>query len=86
MGGNLKNAVLAILTPLPSIVFYVSFLKHYEEIANAGGDGSFAASIWTWCYYHPVLLANLLFFFNVNVLFWVISHIQHSHWVSYLLS
>ncbi|KAK4757506.1 hypothetical protein SAY87_018807 [Trapa incisa] len=84
MGSNLKNAVLAILAPLPSMIFYLSFLKNSEVIANAaagGDDGSFAASLWAWCYYHPVLLANVLFFFNVNVLFWVIGHIQNRHWM-----
>jgi hypothetical protein len=28
-------------------------------------------------------LVNALFFFNVNVLFWIISQIQKSHWVCY---
>lgn len=82
MGSNLKNAVVAVLAPLPSIIFYLSFLKHYEEIASAGGgDGSFSASIWSWCFHHPLLLANVLFFFNVNFLFWAISHVQSSHWM-----
>lgn len=90
MGSNLKNAIVALLAPLPSITFYLTFLKHYEEIASAGGeggrDGSFAAPMWAWCFHHPLLLANLLFFFNVNVLFWIISHLQNSHWVGSLLS
>ncbi|GLT79865.1 hypothetical protein SLA2020_513360 [Shorea laevis] len=37
--------------------------------------------LWSWCFHHPILLANVFFFFNVNVLFWVISHIQSSHWM-----
>ncbi|XP_031383035.1 uncharacterized protein C594.04c [Punica granatum] len=83
MGSNLKNFVVALLVPLPSIVFYLSFLKHFEHIANAGGgaDESFISSIWAWCFHHPLLLANVLFFFNVNVLFWVIGHLQNSHWM-----
>ncbi|KAK4750011.1 hypothetical protein SAY87_027460 [Trapa incisa] len=84
MGSNLKNAIVALLAPLPSVVFYLTFLKQYEEMANAGGSGrggSLAAAVWEWCFHHPLLLANLLFLFNVNVLFWVLSHLQNSHWM-----
>jgi hypothetical protein len=30
---------------------------------------------------HPVLTVNVVYFFNVNVLFWVISLLQGSTWV-----
>lgn len=82
---NLKNAVVALLAPTPSIIFYLSFLNHYHRVTSAASDGDHSVSLsplWAWCYYHPLLLANVLFFLNVNVLFWVISHIQSSHWVS----
>ncbi|KAK7285708.1 hypothetical protein RJT34_20486 [Clitoria ternatea] len=72
---NLKNASIAFLVPLPSILFYSSFLS-----AINGGPKS-SSSLWTWCYHHPLLLANLLFFFNVNLLFWIIGLIQSSHWM-----
>lgn len=74
---NLKNAVIAFLVPLPSIFFYLSFLNHYDS-PNSSSSWS---SLWSWCYYHPLVLANTLFFLNVNVLFWVIGVIQSSHWV-----
>lgn len=75
-GGNLKSAVIALLVPLPSILFYICFLS------NCGtGSGSF---LWKWCYDHPLLLVNALFFLNVNLVFWLISHVQSSHWVSLL--
>lgn len=64
---NLKNAVIAFLAPLPSIIFYLSFI-------NNATDHPF-------CYRHPLLLVNLLFFFNVNILFWLIALIQSSHWM-----
>jgi hypothetical protein len=35
---------------------------------------------------HPLLLVNILFFFNVNVLFWLIAQIQSSHWVCSMYS
>ncbi|KAI4329004.1 hypothetical protein L6164_021311 [Bauhinia variegata] len=88
MGGsaghrNLKNALVAFLVPLPSVFFYLSFLNHYKSAIATGVDPKFPSlsSLWMWCYHHPLLLVNLLFFFNVNVLFWVIGQIQSSHWM-----
>jgi hypothetical protein len=81
----LKNAIVAFLAPLPSILFYLSFLN---RIASTGSEGDSLSlpPLWTWCYNHPLLLANALFFLDVNVLFWLIGHIQDSHWVrAYLL-
>ncbi|GAV71412.1 DUF1295 domain-containing protein [Cephalotus follicularis] len=79
---NLKNAVVALLAPIPSLLFYLSFLNHYHTrtITNTIDDISLS-HIFSWCYQHPLLLANALFFFNVNVLFWVISYVQSSHWM-----
>lgn len=84
---NLKNAVIAFLAPLPSIIFYLSFLNHHYRITASGsdGDGLSQAPLWTWSYRHPLLLANAFFFLNVNLLFWLIGHIQKSHWVRTLL-
>ncbi|CAL0311278.1 unnamed protein product [Lupinus luteus] len=79
---NLKNGIIAFLVPLPSIFFYLSFLNHYDS--SSGVDPKFPtfwSTLWTWCYKHPMLLVNVLFFFNVNVLFWVIGLIQSSHWM-----
>ncbi|GAB4844744.1 hypothetical protein Ancab_038134 [Ancistrocladus abbreviatus] len=72
---NLKNAVIAFLVPLPSFLFYLSFLKHHNDPHHS------LSSLWSWCYHHPLLLANVLFFLNVNVLFWVIGLLQSSHWM-----
>ena len=82
---NLKYVVTAFLAPLPSILFYLSFLNHINNSDTSGSESESdplsLANLWTWCYHHPLLLANALFFLNVNLLFWVISHIQNSHWV-----
>ncbi|KAF8379850.1 hypothetical protein HHK36_029299 [Tetracentron sinense] len=79
MRRNMKNAAIAILAPLPSIVFYLSFLGHYHSNATSGTDS--LSPLWIWCSHHPFLLANLLFFTNVDLLFWLISLIQSSNWM-----
>ncbi|XP_057439734.1 uncharacterized protein C594.04c-like [Lotus japonicus] len=78
---NMKNAILAFLVPLPSILFYLSFLSATNGSVADPKSPSFTSTVWTWCYHYPLLLANVLFFFNVNVLFWVIGLIQSSHWM-----
>lgn len=78
---NVKNAIIAFLVPLPSILFYLSFLNQYNSTISTGVDPSFGSTLWSWCYHHPLLLANVLFFLNVNILFWLIGQIQSSHWV-----
>ncbi|KAI3739314.1 hypothetical protein L2E82_29717 [Cichorium intybus] len=71
MGRNLKNALIAFITPLPSILFYSSFLNNHPLLSP----------ISSWCYNHPLLLANALFFLNIDLLFWLISLIQSSNWM-----
>ncbi|KAG6667235.1 uncharacterized protein C594.04c-like [Carya illinoinensis] len=80
---NSKNALIAFLTPLPSVLFYLSFLNHHYLFTSSDSKGAWLsqAPLWTWCYHHPFLLAITLLFLNVNVLFWLISHIQNSHWM-----
>ncbi|KAG0524841.1 hypothetical protein BDA96_06G002800 [Sorghum bicolor] len=72
-GGNLKNMVVALLVPLPSILFYLSFVR-------AGGDTG-ASTLSSWCAAHPLLLANILFFLNVDVLFWLVGLLLSNHWL-----
>lgn len=78
---NLKNAIIAILVPLPSIIFYLTFLNNYHSSISIPNNPSFFSTLWTWCCHHPLLFANALFFFNVNIIFWLIGQIQSSHWV-----
>ncbi|KAJ6400842.1 hypothetical protein OIU84_016297 [Salix udensis] len=75
---NLKRAAVSLLVPLPSILFYLYFINHYK---TSTVDGTTLSPFWSWCVDHPLLLVNALFFFNVNVLFWIISQIQKSHWM-----
>ncbi|KAK8693686.1 hypothetical protein V6N13_071258 [Hibiscus sabdariffa] len=72
---NLKNAVLAFLVPLPSVMLYLYFLSHFQINSNP------LSPLWSWCFHHPLLLANVFFFLNVNVLFWLIGFIQSSNWM-----
>ncbi|XP_022886182.1 uncharacterized protein C594.04c [Olea europaea var. sylvestris] len=83
MAVNIRNAVIAFLVPLPSILFYLSFLGQFRDhplIAPAGESNSLSP-LWIWCYQHPLLLANALFFLNVNLSFWIIGLLQSSHWM-----
>ncbi|XP_061998571.1 uncharacterized protein C594.04c-like [Rosa rugosa] len=75
---NLKHAVIAFLAPSPSILFYLSFLNNQSHQTSSTGSLS---PLWEWCYHHPLLLVNALFFLNVNVLFWVISQVLSNHWM-----
>jgi len=72
-GGNLKNMFVALLVPLPSILFYLSFVR-------AGGDTD-PSTLSSWCAAHPLLLANILFFLNVDVLFWLVGLLLSNHWL-----
>ncbi|KAF3790430.1 Uncharacterized protein EJ110_NYTH16601 [Nymphaea thermarum] len=71
--GALRNVVIAFLVPLPSLAFYLVFLQGFLS--------SDPLPIWKWCADHPILLANLLFFINVDIIFWVISLLQKSTWL-----
>ncbi|KAH9321774.1 hypothetical protein KI387_016413 [Taxus chinensis] len=70
---NVRNAALAFIVPWPSILFYIAFLKLCHS--------SSTSEIWRWCWAHPIALVNALFFFNVDLLFWVISLLQNSTWL-----
>lgn len=62
--------MIAFLAPLPSILLYLLFINNSTH-----------PSLITISTLHPLLLVNLLFFFNVNLLFWLIAQIQSSHWM-----
>ncbi|KAI5649141.1 hypothetical protein M9H77_35146 [Catharanthus roseus] len=64
---NLKNPLIAFLASLPSKLFYLFFLNHYNDNLHS------LSPLWDWCYQHPFLLSHILFFLNVNVLFWMID-------------
>ncbi|CAA0816653.1 Protein of unknown function (DUF1295 [Striga hermonthica] len=73
---NLRNAAVALLAPLPSILFYLYFLR-----LTSAADADSLSPLWSWCHRHPFLLANALFFLNVNFLFWAVGQLQSSHWM-----
>lgn len=76
---NVRNALIAAIVPLPSLAFYALFLHSYSAAEEALGWWGF---ICRWGSQHPIALLNALFFVNVNVIFWFISLLQHSTWVS----
>ncbi|KAL6653219.1 hypothetical protein ACP70R_012144 [Stipagrostis hirtigluma subsp. patula] len=70
-GGSLKSMVIAFLIPLPSIFFYLFFV-------HPGGN---ATPFSSWCTAHPLVLANLLFLLNVDIIFWLIGLLSNYHWL-----
>jgi len=82
---NLSNLVLVLLVPLPSVAVTLWLFGHFTPGSIpadpgwrnvAGVDAALA-----WLVHRPILTVNLLFFFNVCVLFWVISLAQRSTWL-----
>ncbi|KAJ7562903.1 hypothetical protein O6H91_03G088200 [Diphasiastrum complanatum] len=83
---NVQNALLAALVPLPSICFYLAMLRYsIPDVDGVGRDETFWNARWgalcKWGVRHPLGLLNVLFFLNVNLLFWFISFVQHSTWL-----
>ncbi|XP_078447925.1 3-oxo-5-alpha-steroid 4-dehydrogenase (DUF1295) [Wolffia australiana] len=75
--GDWKNRLIAVLVPLPSLIFFLFFLNRFKSVASISNSVNF----WGWCARHPLLLANLLFFINIDVIFWLIGLIQSKHWL-----
>ncbi|BBN05808.1 hypothetical protein MPTK1_3g16140 [Marchantia polymorpha subsp. ruderalis] len=75
---NVSNFVLAVTVPLPSLLFYLSFVQKCD------GD-RWENEYWTWvCDWgrlHPLYLVNVLFFLNVDILFWVVGLVQQNVWL-----
>ncbi|XP_008784730.1 uncharacterized protein C594.04c-like [Phoenix dactylifera] len=80
--GNLKNATIAFVVPLPSLLFFLSFVRRHLPCSSSSPcPATTTSNLWSWCYHHPFLLANLLFFFNVDILFWLIGLLQSNNWM-----
>lgn len=88
---SLVNLALLLLVPIPSVAFAVFLNRGCEETqyhmaTTVKAAGSAAVLSWTdlVCakgFQHPFLTANILFFINVCLLFWVISLLQRSTWL-----
>lgn len=74
---NQRNAIVAVCAPLPALAFYAAFLVSHGD----GPTNQIWARVCTWSSAHPIGLLNLLFFFNISLLFWVISLVQRSTWL-----
>ncbi|MCO5577383.1 hypothetical protein L7F22_031215 [Adiantum nelumboides] len=75
---NQRNFILAVCAPIPALGFYGAFLAFHSK---ASAEHLWWEHICTWSCAHPLALLNVLFFFNVSVLFWVISLVQRSTWL-----
>ncbi len=84
---NATNAALSVLVTIPAC-WYAWFIKHRCPGVAPGPLQWTDLQAWAtseqWCSLSnkPLLAVNVVFFLNVNVLFWLISLLQGSTWVS----
>ena len=82
------DVVLLLLAPAPALILSLHCQTRSDH-SSKKGSGSMAASFGfpdchNW-HQHPVASVNQMLFWNMCVLFWVISLFQKSTWVSCLL-
>ncbi|CAM6117376.1 unnamed protein product [Calypogeia fissa] len=78
---NVLNFTLGVLVALPSIVFYTVFLHGCDDPGFGIQRDENWENVCNWGRMYPWLLANVLFFLNVDVLFWIIGLQQGSFWL-----
>eukprot|EP01088_Endostelium_zonatum_P009147 TRINITY_DN2234_c0_g2_i1.p1 TRINITY_DN2234_c0_g2~~TRINITY_DN2234_c0_g2_i1.p1 ORF type:complete len:345 (+),score=43.67 TRINITY_DN2234_c0_g2_i1:65-1099(+) len=84
---NLLNFLQLILVPIPSIYLTQFLFSHCPFPSNSdptsppSPNSSTLLSLCSIILYHPILYVNLLYFFNCNVLFWILNLIQSSTWL-----
>lgn len=89
---NLTNAVWLVAIGLPSIIFAYYFTHHCQPSLisfNAQNADTVywmpKLSVWeNTCRFggqHPLLMANVLLFVNMDVMFWLASLAQNSTWL-----
>lgn len=87
---NLTNAVLMVAVAIPS-VYYAWYLSNVcmpqQQKAVVALEELWHYKSWSATascavgYQHPMVTVNILFFLNVNCLFWIISLVQGSTWL-----
>ena len=79
------NSVLLVVAPAPAIVFSAYCRGEGCHVGSYQqgwlGRVLFGLNCCNW-HYHPVVTVNQLLFWNLCVLFWIVSLIQKSTWVS----
>jgi hypothetical protein len=94
---NALNALLMFAVAVPWLVFQTRFAGECASTTTIDASSSSLLDAWTtlpddasalsvagWCTYgraHPIALANVLFFLNITLLFWIISVLQGNTWV-----
>jgi hypothetical protein len=83
---NISNAALAVAVAVPALLFHFVFLYHCpgEAEQQESSDPQLWSRVCEWGREHPLGLVNVIFFLNVDVLFWIISLVQESTWVCIL--
>uniref|UniRef100_J3LV60 Uncharacterized protein n=1 Tax=Oryza brachyantha TaxID=4533 RepID=J3LV60_ORYBR len=73
MAAGVRNMLIAFLLPLPSLLFFFTFVRPSNQDSRS--------TVSSWCAAHPLLVANLVFLFNVDLLFWLIGNLLSNHWL-----
>ena len=78
------NAALLLLAPAPAITFdwfcrSYSLKAHADDAEPSSFGGLLSCSVWQ---DQPLTTVNLLLIWNMCCLFWVLSLVQSSTWVS----
>ena len=87
---NVFNGVLMLIVFLPSIAFVTITYKKGVDSAKIGDLDSWLnleqskkgeGDMWKFAFLNPLAMVNILFFINVDVLFWIIGLCQKSFWL-----
>ena len=82
---NLANLALLFAVPIPGILFTAWLYSYFgpgafppdPDWAGVAGPDTAAAFLLR----HPIVTVNLIFFFNVCLLFWLLALVQRSSWL-----
>ena len=87
---NAVNAVLVVAVALPAVLATRALIQHCdiaEHTERIDPSALELSDLWSKDLYcrlyllHPISYVNVVFFFNVCVLFWLISLVQKSTWL-----
>jgi hypothetical protein len=76
------NSLLVIVVCIPSIILTMYLFDNCDITINSNDMAALSLNnVCTLGLHYPLLYVNILFFFNVCVLFWLLSLVQRSTWL-----